>query len=195
MIRALVFDVGGVVCTFDPDRRLDALARETGLERAYIHHAIWASGLEERAEVGALPAVGVERTLLDVLEGRIDALALRKAWSSAFTADPAVCALVMSVELPCFAFTNNGPMFTDCLAHELAPVRRCFERVICSWQLRARKPDPVAFERLCRELCRAPENLLFIDDNADNVMAARSVGLTALVYESVTRLAEDLAAH
>ncbi len=34
MIEAAVFDIGNVVCAFDPARRLRVLANETGLERA-----------------------------------------------------------------------------------------------------------------------------------------------------------------
>jgi glucose-1-phosphatase len=195
MIQAMVFDVGGVVCAFDPDRRLRALATRTGLEPEQIHEAIWTSGLDGRAEGGELSTADTERLLLDALGHRIDAVGLREAWSSAFVIDPQVRGIVASVERPAFAFTNNGPMFTVCLAHELAPVARVFERVICSWQVRARKPQPAAFEQLCREVRREPEDLCFVDDSRDNVEAARAIGFTAIRFSSADRLADDLARY
>jgi putative hydrolase of the HAD superfamily len=192
MIHAVVFDIGNVVCSFEPDRRLNALAQCTGLEPARIHEAIWTSGLDDRAEAGGLSAVDVTRALLDALDNRIDAVMLRAAWSRAFIPDPNVSQVVGSLDCPTFAFTNNGPIFTECLAHELSEVERLFDRVICSWQLRARKPDAAAFERLCTEIHRDPAELLFIDDSVNNIESARSVGLTAVAFTSAERLAKDL---
>ena len=192
MIRAVVFDLGNVVCAFDPERRLSELARLTGLPPALIHDAIWTSGLDTRAESGELHPAEIERAILDALDNACDAHALRVAWSRAFIPDPAVCAVVERVDLPRFAFTNNGPLLTECLAHELESVERLFRRVICSWQLRARKPDAVAFERLSTELQREPAELLFVDDNVDNVTSAQTVGLTAIQFTTAERLATDL---
>jgi glucose-1-phosphatase len=192
VIRAVVFDIGNVVCAFHPDRRLRALATRTGLEPEQIHDAIWASGLDGRAESGELSPVDTERLLIDALERRIDAVGLREAWSTAFAIDPRVRDIVATLERPAFAFTNNGPLFTVCLAHELAPIARMFERVICSWQVGARKPDPTAFGELCREVGHLPEELVFVDDRRDNVESARTIGCTAIAYTSALGLAAEL---
>jgi len=192
MIRAVVFDLGNVVCTFNPERRLRELARRTGLEPVRIHEAIWTSGLDASAEAGQLCLSDVQQALVDALDNRIDAVTLRAAWSTAFIPDNAVCAIVRHLRHPSFAFTNNGPMLTDCLDHELMEIEQLFQRVICSWQVRARKPDPAAFERLCAELRRPPEELLFIDDDRNNTASARSVGLATITFTSAERLAADL---
>jgi len=192
LIRAVVFDVGDVVCSFVPERRLRQLARLTGLDADLIHAAIWTSGLDDRAEAGELSPADLEVLLLDALDGRIDADALRAAWSTAFTPDADVCAVVGRLERPAYAFTNNGPMLSACLSYELRALGQLFERVICSWQLKARKPDTAAFERLCAELHHRPEELLFVDDCARNCASARQVGLTAITFTSVEGLVDDL---
>jgi glucose-1-phosphatase len=192
VIQAVVFDIGNVVCAFHPDRRLRALATRTGLEPERIRDAIWASGLDARAESGELSTADIVRSLLGALDQRIDAAGLREAWSSAFAIDPRVRDIVATLHRPAFAFTNNGPLFTICLAHELAPIARMFERVICSWQVRARKPDPAAFEQLCREVRHVPEDLVFVDDSRDNIESARTIGFTAIRYTSAFRLAAEL---
>jgi len=192
MIRAAVFDLGNVVCTFNPERRLQELARRTGLEPERIHDAVWTSGLDARAESGQLSVADVQQALVDALDNRIDLVTLRAAWSTAFIPDNAVCELVRRLHHPSFAFTNNGPMLTDCLGHELTAVEQLFQRVICSWQVRARKPDPAAFERLCAEVRCPPEELLFIDDDRNNTASARSVGLATITFTSAERLAADL---
>ena len=192
VIRAVVFDIGGVVCTFDPGRRLQALATRTGLDEARIHRAIWESGLDGRAEAGELSEAETERVLIDALDGRIDASGLRRAWATAFPVDREVLGLVMALRRPAYAFTNNGPMFSICLAHELVPLAHVFERVICSWEVRARKPETVAFARLCRETGQVAEELFFVDDSPDNVESGRAAGFTAIRFTSAPELAEDL---
>jgi putative hydrolase of the HAD superfamily len=192
MIRAVVFDVGNVVCRFTPERRLQGLAQHTGLEPDRIHEAIWTSGLDTRAEAGQLSPADLERALRVARDNRNDTVTLRATWSNAFIPDHAVCELVGRLDRPAFAFTNNGPMFTDCLAHELIDVAGLFQRVICSWQLRARKPDPAAFERLCADLQQPPEELLFIDDDSNNTASARSVGLAAITFTNAEQLTVEL---
>ena len=90
---------------------------------------------------------------------RIDSIpvTLRMAWSTAFVPDHAVCRLIERVRTDRFLFTNNGPIVTECLAHELQNISRLFSRTVCSWELHARKPDPLAFTGLAHELDRSSE--------------------------------------
>jgi FMN phosphatase YigB (HAD superfamily) len=46
-----------------------------------------------------------------------------------------------------------------------------------------RKPDPTAYEHAARQLGRAPEELLFIDDRRANCDAARSIGMSAIHFQ------------
>jgi HAD superfamily hydrolase (TIGR01509 family) len=51
-----------------------------------------------------------------------------------------------------------------------------FEGVFTSFELKARKPEAVIFERLLRSIRIAPEKLLYIDDRKENLVAARKAG-------------------
>jgi putative hydrolase of the HAD superfamily len=48
-----------------------------------------------------------------------------------------------------------------------------------SWELGARKPDPAFFAAAAGRIGAAPASILFIDDTARNVAAAREAGLAA----------------
>lgn len=48
-----------------------------------------------------------------------------------------------------------------------------------SWELGAAKPDPAFFAEAARRVGARPAAILFIDDTAQNVAAARDAGLTA----------------
>jgi HAD superfamily hydrolase (TIGR01509 family) len=52
--------------------------------------------------------------------------------------------------------------------------------VICSWELAARKPDPLAFERAATRIGMPPSGLVLFDDDERNVASARECGWQAV---------------
>ncbi len=54
-----------------------------------------------------------------------------------------------------------------------------FERVFTSYELGLRKPDPAIYIHTLRALDVKPEAVLFFDDNALNIEAARDLGMQA----------------
>ncbi|MDO5629905.1 MAG: HAD-IA family hydrolase [Mobilicoccus sp.] len=58
-----------------------------------------------------------------------------------------------------------------------------FDRLFFSCDLGVAKPDPDYFRAILRELGCGPEGVVFIDDRADNVEAARSVGIDAYRHD------------
>jgi len=195
MNAAVVFDIGDVVCRFRPAERLRELASATGLDAQAIDDAIWGSGFDARADRGELQPDAVQGFLRGALQQRLDRDQLREAWSQAFLPDEQVCKLAERVRVPVYAFTNNGPMLTLCFQHELSEVASRFERIVCSWEVGACKPDPVAFQRLCTELYRPATDLLFVDDSTQNCDGARTAGLQAIHFRGAEELADELEAR
>lgn len=192
MISAVVFDLGGVVCRFDPERRLQALSTATGLTPEQVDQALWRSGLDTQMEAGELSPDEARHAMSVALENRLDPVTLRVAWSTAFVPDHAVCRLIERVQTDRFLFTNNGPIVTECLAHELQNISRLFSRTVCSWELHACKPDPLAFARLAHELDRLPSEMVLVDDDGTNCEAADSVGMQAIHFSDRPSLARTL---
>ena len=54
------------------------------------------------------------------------------------------------------------------------------------------KPDPEFFHYILKSLNAPASECIFIDDRAENVAAALSVGITSLRFISVGQLEEDL---
>ena len=59
---------------------------------------------------------------------------------------------------------------------------RCFESGVVSARVRQIKPEPGIYDTAARWFGAAPADLLFIDDVADNVHAARAAGWQALQF-------------
>lgn len=194
-IEAVVLDLGGVVCKMVPERRLRALSRLTGTPASDIHAALWASGLDARAETGELDHGEAYEAVLHRLGDGLSGTELRRAWAAAFEPDRDVLDLVGRLDRRAVLFTNNGPIFEDCLAHELQAVGSAFDLRLLSWRLRATKPGSRAFANATAQIGVPSAAVLFVDDSLDNVRAAAHQGWIAHPYRGLGRLRRLFEAH
>jgi HAD superfamily hydrolase (TIGR01509 family) len=72
------------------------------------------------------------------------------------------------------------------------PFLQQFVKHFFSYQSGETKQDQGAFERVIEKLGREPDEVLFIDDNSDNVRAARQAGLRAILFENRDQLVSEL---
>src|SRR5580698_9253156 len=67
-----------------------------------------------------------------------------------------------------------------------------FDRRFYSCRLGLAKPDPAVFEAVLDDLGATPQSVLFIDDRAENVLAATALGLQAVRFTSAQELPDQL---
>jgi HAD superfamily hydrolase (TIGR01509 family) len=132
--------------------------------------------------------------VLDALGTVATADDIRGAWATAFEPDAQVLALVRRLVSPAVLFSNNGPLMTDCLAHELSEIGSAFADVVLSWQIKARKPSPAAFDAV-RSRLEASDGITFIDDSTENVSAARRCGWDSVCFADHESLERALRAR
>lgn len=109
---------------------------------------------------------------------------LLEAWNNIYVNEAAL-ALVDELRadgIKCFLTTNQqeyrGRHIQRTLGYE-----KHFDKQFFSFELGESKPTPRFFERVLADTGADPSSTLFVDDLAANVEAARSLGLTAEVYE------------
>jgi HAD superfamily hydrolase (TIGR01509 family) len=91
------------------------------------------------------------------------------------------------------ATASNYPHWIEELATGM--LTGCFERVLASCHLGARKPDPTFFDALLAALELPAPAVLFVDDREENVAAARAAGLAAHRFQGVDELRAWLVGH
>ena len=67
-----------------------------------------------------------------------------------------------------------------------------FERVFTSADAGMRKPDLSFYKFVLDEIKAEPSSVTFIDDNIENVLAARSLGIHAIVFDDANRVRQTL---
>jgi putative hydrolase of the HAD superfamily len=86
--------------------------------------------------------------------------------------------------------TNNVKEFGDNW-RAMFPIEELCDEVVDSSHVGMRKPDREIYELTCARMDITPGEAVFLDDNADNVAAARAFGMEAVqVIEPETALAE-----
>ena len=195
LIRAVIFDLGGVVIG-SPLHAIAAYERELGLATNAVNHAVVRSGPTgawsrlERGELGLeefYPLFEADCRALDVA---IDAREMMRRVAEIAVPRPAMLEAIRKLRaggLRAAALTNNW--ITE--DQGTGALRAFFDVFVESIAVGLRKPDPRIYQLVCRELDVEPAEAVFLDDIGSNLKAARALGMTTIkVDEPDAALAE-----
>lgn len=195
MIKAVIFDVGGVlVKTHDHSHRRE-WERRLDLDDWESEEIVFNSPKGTQAQSGQITNsqlwswVGEQLSLEDA-----DLQAFRRAFWAGDRLDQALVAYIRSLR-PHYqtAIISNA---TDDLRRTLSstyPIEDAFDLIVCSAEEQVMKPDQTIYRRTLERLEREPQEAVFIDDNADNVAAAQDLGMYAVHYQAGMDLPARLA--
>ncbi len=191
-VEAVIFDYGGVI-SVPVFHDLDPIDDELEVPRGSLHRLIFGEPHDpepdfHRLEVGAITLAdffaGLERRAPDVIGRPLDgdavlrfsaARGLQVQWPvvhriRALRADGMRLALL----------TNNAKELAGAWKASF-PVDELFEIVVDSSEVAMRKPNPRIYELTCERLGVEPAASVFLDDNLDNVAAARALGIETVL--------------
>ena len=93
------------------------------------------------------------------------------------------------------AVLSNMPIEISSYMRQYAPWFKDFDYVCFSAEVDLAKPEAAIFHACLKAVRSRPEECLFIDDRAENVEAARALGMQALQFTSVQKLAADIKSY
>lgn len=179
--KALAFDWGGVFTlgTFDSSA-VRALAELIGrrvedVEPTYLD-------LMAEFEAGRFDLPGFHQRFSGACGSATDLRSFRETFLGAVRERPETYALLEALprRVRLGVLSNNVAELCDLVRDDPRMAR--FEAFVFSNELRVRKPDPAAYQGLVDALGEQPGDVVFVDDNPDNVAAARRFGLRALLF-------------
>jgi epoxide hydrolase-like predicted phosphatase len=71
-------------------------------------------------------------------------------------------------------------------------LNKYFLKIFNSASLQLYKPDPKVFEKVLRTMKVEPHEVIFIDDQEKNVLAAQKLGITSVLFKDASTLKQDL---
>jgi putative hydrolase of the HAD superfamily len=190
---ALFIDLGGVVLSNGWDR--------AARQRAVEHFGLDADEFRQRHDQAVNGWELGRITLEEYLDRTVfycprpfSREAFRSFMLAQSRVEPEALALVGRLARPgrlLAALNNEGAELNEYRIRTFG-LRRYFRLFLSSCYLGLRKPDPQIF-RLALQLTQcSPDEVVFVDDRAENVEAARSVGLPAIHYQNVRQLEAEL---
>lgn len=186
MIRAIVFDWGGVIMrTVDPGFRLAWDAR-LGLAPGSINRLFFESHEWQRAQLGQAGEDEAWASLGARLNLSPEALAeLRHDFWAGDQADAELVAFIRSLRprfktglLSNFA-ASLRPLLAEC------NVADAFDAIVISGELGAVKPSAQIYQRAAERLGTPMGECLFVDDSSENIEGARQAGMQTLHFAPV----------
>lgn len=90
------------------------------------------------------------------------------------------------------AFSNTNATHATGFNERFPSALQSFQRVFLSHEIGRRKPDVESFSWVCGEMGTTPGDVLFIDDNQENVIGARQAGMHARHVSSQQEVADIL---
>lgn len=196
-IEAVVFDVGKVLFEWDLRHLFAKLIADPAELDWFLANVVTVEWHFEHDAGRLLADMAAERSALYP-----DHAALIDAYTRRFNESipgpvPGSLELVAALDsagVPLYAITNFGAEFWD-VFRPTQPVFDRFRDIVVSGVEKLVKPDPAIYALAAERFGHAPGAMLFIDDNAGNVAAARAAGWHAHHFRDAEALAADLRAR
>lgn len=188
-IKALILDFGGVLVTMPHDSpSAQRLAAQLGLGPAQLMDALLGSGDWRLALVGEISAEEFDRRMHRRFGLPYDSSqpSLIFRWFADETLSHDLLALADSLRRPptfrVAVLSNAATDLEEAILDRKLGILHRFDLVVNSAREGVRKPDPAIYQRTLARLDVAPHEAIFVDDMAENVTAAASLGMHAIHF-------------
>jgi HAD superfamily hydrolase (TIGR01509 family) len=196
-VRALLFDLGGVVITLDFQRVFARWALAAGCDAAFLAGRFSQDDAYVRHERGEIDAAGYFASLRSTLGIELSDEQFLDGWNDIYPGPvDGMEALLRtaSYAFPLYAFTNSNPSHQSVWSTMLQLELTWFRSVFVSSELGMRKPDREAYLEVAARTGHRASEFLFFDDSPENVEGARAAGIQAVLTRSIADVRRALRA-
>lgn len=187
-IKNIIFDLGGVVLTIDPDRTRNQFIALWDGHAEEVYKEILRENILTDFETGRISAEEFRQGMLKFARPGTPPSAIDTAWNAMLIDIPAENLHVLwnfRKHYRTFLLSNTNAMHTPIysamfLEKSGKPMEAFFEGIFLSHKLGMRKPDLEIFEYVLKINGLNPAETLFIDDAQENIQAAASLGIQTI---------------
>lgn len=197
-IKAVIFDLGGVILrTDDPEpRRL--LAERMGYTYAELDAIVFNNPVSQIAERGQATPEQVWSEIGHILKiPDSDVARFRREFFAGDIVDQSLVQLIKQIHsrFRTALLSNTWRKDLDHFIRQDLDIPNIFDLVISSAQVGIAKPDAQIFQLTLQSLAVQPGEAVFVDDNLANIEAAARLGIRAIRFLNSEQCHRDLLAH
>lgn len=175
MIKAIIFDLGGVVLSHSFEDTAELMAKNFSLTSKQVKNLY--DEQKNQWSLGKITIKDFARRFKDLLKTSQSLKEIINTWKNEH--QDKVILLTNTIDLHFNVIAKSG-------------VYSHFDRLYASFKLGARKPDKKIFKRVLNENHLKPQEVVFIDDNSENIAGAKIVGMKTIHFKEENDLAEKL---
>ena len=194
MIRAIVFDLGGVLFSEGKAVALEKLAAAHGYERKLVG-AILSSPESIQLRKGLIPDEDFWQWAQHRLPSGYDSRLIQQEWYNGYVLDKDVYELIASLQkkYSMIAFSGNIKSRVAFL-EEKYHFRHLFDIEVYSFDFHMTKPEPEFVQVMIEKSGVRPEEIVYIEDNESYAKPARDLGVSVVIYQrgEIERLRQEL---
>ncbi len=195
MKKVVLLDLGNVVLGIDFRRVFASWAKSAQIDEQIFHDRWRLDSFYKQHEVGEINFAEYAASLSDLFQVTLTEAQWRKGWNDLWTSPFAQVVELLprianAYEL--FAFTNTNQTHAEHFTSHYPEALENFSHIFFSSKIGHRKPDPTAYEFVCREMKRPPQQVVFLDDTLENIAGALHVGMDARHVDSEANVAQQL---
>jgi glucose-1-phosphatase len=184
-VKNLIFDLGGVILDLSVDHTLQAFADISGLDKSEVTKRFVTAEGFLAYEKGLINDAGFRAFVRDTYPVQATDNALDTAWNAMLRGLPLnklQLLLRLKGQYQVVLLSNTNNIHLEYINTQLLPpgdtsLDPYFHRTYYSHRMHKRKPDADIFEQVLQENNFQPHETLFLDDNADNIAGARTLGI------------------
>lgn len=195
-VKAIIFDVGGVMVRTEDMAHRQRLAADLGLSLEALYDIVFNNDTWNLAQTGQMANddhwQAVSRRL--GLAWPDEANAFRTAFFAGDRLDRDLLVLIQRLRSRYkIALLSNAPRdLRRWIAEAWDIPADTFDAIVISAEVGTMKPDPEIYRIALARLDVAPDEAIFVDDLAENVRAARALGMEAILFTSPEALMTEL---
>ncbi len=194
VIKAIIFDMGGVLIkTIDKDRR-SQLAKSFGLTYQELDQLVYSSESAQRATRGEISELEHFENTLNLLGiPDNDIMQFKEAFWGGDALDLKLVDFIRSLKDQYkIGMLSNAMSETRMWLEEKYDFLHLFDVIFFSAEQKLAKPDPLYYRAILNEMTFAAEETIFIDDFVENIEAADKLGMQTVLYKSTPQTIADI---
>ncbi len=182
MIKAFIFDFGGVIVRTEDHSPRHAWDERLGLPVGSVERAVHHSDLWIQTQLGRIAYTSYWDGVAEMLYMRKEDITdLRRDYFSGDRINYRLVTLIRELRERGYpiALLSNESLELPTRLRELQ-LDELFDHVLISAQIGVMKPDPTAYRVALQTLGVAPHEAIFVDDMLSNVRGAQQLGIQAI---------------
>lgn len=188
-VKNIIFDFGAVVINIDIPNAYRSFAKLSGLEPSMVQNLFESQGAYADFESGKMSNADFRSLLRKELSITSSDEELDKAWNSMLLNVPKerIDKLrELRGKYNIFLLSNTNAIHVKEIKsifqreYDIEDFTTLFDKSFLSFEINLLKPDTAIYEYVLNDLGLKKEETIFLDDNADNVKSALSIGLPTI---------------